>query len=212
MATDTALLIDLQRMVIEPDLDGTTWASGLWTFAEILGYCEQRQQQLIRETSLVGGWLQQGVLPNQEQQPVDATAMQRVWYAVYENAAGRCFPLNPSSRAAADLAIPKWRGGLDTPLVFGWAETETNTLTLMPAPLQGGTLHLYGAVLAETLTGLGVELTIPDEWIPTLHFGVLANMLGKQGRAYDPPRAAYCEGRWQEGLQAAHALTAGLLG
>ena len=31
-------------------------------------------------------------------------------------------------------------------------------------------------------------------------------MLGKQGRAYDEPRRAYCEERWDEGIAVGRAM------
>jgi len=208
--TDVALLTILQQKLLEPASDGVTWGSGLWTLAEVVQAIDQRQQHFLRESGLLGGWSEQALLPLQEQQPVPTDGVQRVWHGVAERPDGTCSPVNESDRATIDRLLTRWRSTPDWPVAFVWEDLASSTLTIAPAPLTGGRLHLFGPVLALTVatTALSTpeELTLVEDWIPYLAYGALAVLLSKHGRGYDAPRAAYCETRYQEGLQAAQAL------
>ena len=61
-----------------------------------------------------------------------------------------------------------------------------------------------GATLNPLATaGAGVLLGVPDDFSPYIKWGALADLLGQDGQARDVARSAYCESRWQEGLQIA---------
>ena len=211
--TDQQLLAEIQRLMIEPTVDsGLTWTSGLWTLDEVLGYANQRQQRFLADTCLTGGWFQQACLA-QEIQTLDEELV-FVQHAIYETPApsGVCTPLLPLSRFSADLANPGWTGQtLSAPRGYLVSQTGTNVLSLVPPPTDAGLLHLFGVVLAEVLDRSGVLLNIPDEWEPYHRYGVMADMLLKQGEAYDEPRGKYCEQRWQEGIDAARAVMEAML-
>lgn len=202
--TDQQFLDQLQRVLIEAPDSGATWPSGLWTAAEVVGYANGRQDRFLKETLLVTSWLSQAVVPGQAQQdlPVGWLATRNVFLtdATYT------YPLSPVARREADSLLPGWETNYGTPIGYLSEEWATRQLLLVPAPLNPATLQLFAALVGDTLTGLGVELTIPDECEPYLMYGVLADMFGKQGRAYDQPRAAYCEARYAEGVALAQAL------
>ena len=202
--TDQELLEQLQRMVIEaPDL-GATWPSGLWTAAEILGYANNRQDRFLKDTLMITNWLDTPVVPgNSGQDLPDGWLATRNAFVID---AGNTYPLSPIGRREADLLLPDWER---TPGRARWYLSEdraTRQILLVPPPLTGGMLHLFAALVGTVLDGAGTWLTVPDECEPYLMYGVLADMFGKQGRGYDAPRAAYCEARYDEGVQLAQAL------
>lgn len=202
--TDQELLEEVQRVVIEvPDL-GASWPSGLWTAAEVLGYANQRQDRFLKETLLVTSWLEAALLPTQSQQPLPDGWLATRNAFITNN--GRTYPLSPLSRREADSMVPGWETDLDIPLGYLLEEWATKTIALVPAPSTGGVLHLFAALVGNTLDASGIQLTIPEEGAPYLYYGVLADMFAKQGRAYDAPRAGYCEARYAEGVQLAQAL------
>lgn len=206
--TDRELLASVQRLMLEPTIDdGLSWISTLWTLPEVLAYANQRQQRFLADTCLTGGWFQMACLA-QETQTLDQELVY-VQHAIYETPApsGVCTPLLPLSRFSSDLSLPGWTGQTTTaPKGYLVGQTGTNVLSLVPPPVAAGLLHLFGVVLAEVLDRSGIYLNIPDEWVPYLRYGVMADMLGKQGEAYDEPRAKYCEQRWQEGVESAKAV------
>lgn len=57
-----------------------------------------------------------------------------------------------------------------------------------------------------------VAVSISDDFSAALKYGVLADMLSKVGRGQDLSRAAYCESRYQEGVEAAAIILAGWQG
>ena len=63
--------------------------------------------------------------------------------------------------------------------------------------------------LSGLLTGLGVKFTVPDECVPAIKWGVIADMLSKIGRAHDPERAAWAEQQYQEGVEATKIILRG---
>lgn len=210
--TDQQLLAELQQLAIEPFVDdGLTWLSGLWTLDEVLGYANQRQQRFLADTCLVGGWLQQTCLPQEIQTLSDEVVF--VNHALYEDGnPGTCTPLLALSRFSSDLAVPGWTGQTTTaPLGYLLGQTGTCELSLVPPPVTGGLLHLFGVFVADLLDRSGVQLIIPDEWEPYLRYGIMADMFGKQGEAYDAPKSQYCEQRWQEGVESAKAVLEALI-
>lgn len=204
MITDQQLMDELQRAVIEPPDSGATWPSGLWTTAEILGYCNQRQDRLLKDTLVATSWLDTPMVAQQAQQDLPDG-----WLATrnaFVTVAGEATPLSPVTRREADLMDAGWAQAPDLPQWYISEELATRQIVLVPPPLQQGVLRLYAALVGTVLDRSGIALTIPDELEPYLWYGVLADMFGKQGRAYDAPRAAYCEARYAEGVALGQAL------
>ncbi len=208
--TDRQLLSDIQRLMIEPTVDGgLTWTSTLWTGTEVLAYANQRQNRFLGETCLTGGWFEQATLA-QEIQTLDEDVIY-VKHAILENAAGVCHPLLPVSRFSADLALRGWPASTARPIGFMFEQTGTRTFSIVPPPTAVGLLHLFAVVVGALLDRSGITMDTPDEWIPTVRFGILEDMFAKQGEAYDEVRAGYCKERWQEGIDSAKAILEALL-
>ena len=206
-STDQDVLDQLQRAVVEgppaPDL-GVSWPSGLWTPEEVVGYLDQRQQRLLQETLVIAGWLQQALIPNQPIQPLPESWLATQHAMVEYN--GMTTPIDPASRPNADLEVYGWQQQMARPLAYVEIQTGTLSWEMIPTPLAGGLLHLFGTWLATTLDGTGITIAVPEDLVPYLYYGTLADMFGKQGRAYNKPLHDYCEERWQEGIAVARAM------
>jgi hypothetical protein len=79
----------------------------------------------------------------------------------------------------------------------------------MPATNSSGILWVLYVALSQTLDGTCVLFTVPDEFVPAIKWGAIADMLGKAGRANDPARAQIAEGLYQEGIEAAKIILSG---
>ena len=64
--------------------------------------------------------------------------------------------------------------------------------------------------LGTAADGSGIDLPIPDDYTVYIFWGVLAEMCGKQGEAYDPDRAQYCRDRYDEGVELARLMVTGV--
>lgn len=210
--TDRSVLASLQRRVLEPDDLGVTWPSGLWTRVEVVGYLNQRQHRFLRDTLLLGAHTQLDTIPNISRQalPDDWIATIRVGWK--DAVTGRLIGLPRGETFEADHGLPDWPRTLGTPVEFSEIESPNLEIALIPAPVDAGIIDLLYVGLAGVLGAdpTADELfTVPDVFVPALLYGVLADMLGKVGRAHDPERATYCEGRFREGVEVARFLLSG---
>lgn len=90
------------------------------------------------------------------------------------------------------------------PLAFSQISTPVLTLQLAPIPSDTGTLKLIVQKAGGTIDYQDpVALDVIDDWIWVIKWGVLAELLSKDGISQDLPRAQFCEEMWQKGLDAA---------
>lgn len=233
---DQSLLTAVQYALVEPPTGGLSYASELWSVAEILGALDHRQQRLLKTTHLQVGIVEIPTVIGQERytlpddwiatvmvlwgdQTVNEAGQQVVAWAgggatVLWEDLGDFIRIREVPRAdmhQADLGHPTWETTPARPLAYSDADTPTRTIQLMPAPHAAGTLYVLYVPLAQPPTGAGEPLQVPDEWcLPVLKYGVLATALGKVGRPHDPQRAQYCEWRARLGEEVTRLLLAGM--
>ena len=99
-----------------------------------------------------------------------------------------------------------WNTEPTTPQAYSIATTPPVSLQLFPIPIDIGTLKILsiqsGAAVS-TYTLLG----IPDDFSWIVKWGVLSDLLSKDGPARDEPRAEYCNQRYQQGIMLANLFT-----
>ena len=109
-----------------------------------------------------------------------------------------------------DNAYPGWEtagpGSFET--LYGYIENPQDIGSIeLARPITGGTTISIEYVPKQTLTlGTCEPLLVPETFMPFIKYGILADMLGKQGEANDPQRAQYCEQRFRDGIELAKAL------
>jgi hypothetical protein len=126
---------------------------------------------------------------------------------VWKSSTGVFTPLVRSDGWEADAALPTWRYDLAPhPILYMDGDQPTLVLQTAPGALMAGQLQILFVALPATLDGLGTVFTVPDEFVPAVKWGAIADMLSKAGRAHDPARAQYAEARWEEAIQAAKIM------
>lgn len=90
----------------------------------------------------------------------------------------------------------------------------TNTLTdsnqqlvIFPPASQEGVLEVVSVNAPTALVDSTSLISFCDNLVPYLRWGVMAEILNKDGELNDPNRAAYCATRWQEGIFIAKQYT-----
>ncbi len=84
------------------------------------------------------------------------------------------------------------------------------TIQVAPAPIAAGRFVLLYIPQGAPLTGTGDAITLTDEYaLPVLKYGLLADLLNKDGRGKTPAKAAYCELRFQLGIDMSQILLRG---
>jgi hypothetical protein len=210
--TDQEMLSDVQLMVLEPRDNGATWPSGLWTAAEVLAYLNQRQHRFLKETAMVTatGYVSFAIGQQQAALPTDWIATIR---CTWRNGTTLVYsPMYDGDSQEADWGRPLWAGTQGTPLTWTDAEDPPPQLRITPMPDVAGRVEMVYVALADICDGTGVPLTVPEAFLPHLRYGILADMFWKQGRAFDPVRAAYAESRYAEGIEVGRRFVNGLVG
>lgn len=210
--TDQTLLSAVQTVVLEAPNGGLTFPSGLWTPEEVVTYANQRQADLLKRALVTRVRATIPTIPNntRHQLPADWILSTRVaWQRL--PAPGTILGLRRGDELEIGLATPNWeyQPVAADPYVYMDGDTPALQIQVAPPSQDAGLLHLCYVAIGETLTGGGVTLTIPDLLVPTLKYGILADMFSKLGRAFDPTRAALCEARYAMGIAASQILMAG---
>lgn len=209
--TDQTVLNEIQGHLVEPQDNGATWASGHWTVSEVIGHLNNIQYDFLKRTQILLKRGSLATLPEvfRHDLPVDLISIHRV---VWKSA----------DTPAVYTEVPRsdgWEADhttLDWPYEFaqvpkGYTDGELPSLQIetFPAVNVAGQLQVLYSYLSTLLTGLGVNFTVPDEFVPCIKWGVMADMLGKVGRGHDPQRAEYCSQRYEEGIEAAEIMLSG---
>lgn len=222
--TDQEILTRLQYHLIEAPDGGVSWPSGLWTREEILSALNQRQSKFLKETLLLVQPASPDLavsaavaLPPPSTQLVGQTRVNlptdliRIVSLVWvDGSTGLIRELLRSDSFEADHAIPTWdQTPAAYPLVYMEYETPTLQVQIAPAPLNAGVLQLLYVPKGAVLAGGGTALAVPDEFGHAIQYGVLADMLSKDGRGKDPTRATYAEQRFTLAIDLARIILKG---
>ena len=204
--TDAEVLTEIVAGVLEDP----TFASGLWTLAEVLALLNNRQQRFLKETRVGAAVAIVPWVPGQPEAdlPVDwvDTVCAR-WHALVTD---RWTPVTGSDSFEFDHLTPDESLTVNPPQAWRRSDLETLRIALGPPPIAPGELELVYVALAAALDGSGIACEVPDALCPYLKYGVWEDMLSKEGRGKDLIRARYCGQRWEEGVALARALNDGL--
>lgn len=210
--TDQELLNEIQYHMLETPNDGASWISELWTDTEVLSYINSRQQRFLTETGIVVSRATLTTIPNTPRHtlPQDWIATRRM---VWKTLTGNSYtPVHKMSWETADNGAITWPHDTGVSRPNGYIESSDMTRTLevhlVPAVSDGGILQAWYLAQPTEVLGSGTTFSLPDECLAIIKWGVMADMLSKEGRSHDPERAAYCELRWQEGIDITKATMA----
>lgn len=212
--SDIDQLTEIQLVLQEDDL----FSNGLWTLQEVITYFNQRQYRFLFETKVLAAHATIGWTPGEPEQPLPPDWIASIAALWHDLASGRYFPLPEADRFQTDhLFGPTAVATTGRPQAYLDADTtDTLTIAVAPAPAAPGAVDLLYVALSEPLdedavdcSGPGELFTVPDEFVPYLKYGVLADMLSKEGRGQDLLRARYCEQRFTEGITLAQTLLEG---
>lgn len=202
------LLDEIQHHLLETPDGGATWGSGLWTASEVVAYLNQRLARFLVETGVIQSRTTVVGVANQEiyDLPTDWIETRRVAWA----AGATTSELPRQDAFVADSWIPTWESITATrPSVYVEDPNISLQIRVARKPSQAGTLDLIGIRQHPTMTNDCSILSLPDEWCVYVKWGVMADMLSKEGEANDPERAALCEARFDEGVNLARLLMGG---
>lgn len=211
------LLNEIQyHLLCTADL-GQTW--DLWSKDEVLNRLNERLRHFMMITGIVvqrafflSGTTGSSVL--------SLTPMLRVLRVSYDAADPTQLPvysyinkkiLQPTDQLQADLLFPDWQTSSATPFSYIQDPQRPSEITIVPAMPVNSRVELLFVPFPAEITASSVSLPIPNVFTPFLKWGVIADLLSKEGEANDPERAAYAESLYQLGLALAKAMQTGEL-
>ena len=209
-----------------------TLLSDMFTMTEIIDALNQRQQKFLLDTGIIGTRTTiaatQGI--SQYDLPVDNIMPRRLTWITSGSGSGTGYGIGGYGEGGygvggtvagatitaltrvdsweLDNGQPDWSSDDSTPIAW-YDNTLGQQKVGITRPNQNGTIGLLYIQLATTLTGLGIAMTIPDDWTPYVLWGALADLLNHDGPAYDPVRGKYSEQRYQEGIELARLVLKG---
>lgn len=200
--TDRDLVTQIQYHLLEP-ATGSSWTgSDQFTLADLTKALQKRRDQLLADTGcVVTRTTGIATLPPQSRIffDDDVVAIRRL---AFVDADGVVTPLLPSdilaqrNYSSAELYTP------GDPYSYSSASARPTEIILVPPTMNPGTLDMVsvntGAALDPTV---GVVLGLPDDYAWAVKWGAMADILSKDGPARDPVRSAYCERRYQLGVE-----------
>jgi hypothetical protein len=198
--TDNQILNEIQYHLVESVDGGVAWSSELWEADEVIGYLNDRQRRFLIDTGLILSQETLNTTPNVETHPLPADwmATRRVsWHTPTTRV-----PLMRGDSLQADTYDGTTYNTAIRPKLYFDTETPTLQIRISPASFDNGVLELWYVALPAALSNTGISLVLPDECAATIKWGVLADMLSKVGRGYDPERAKYCESLYEAGVEA----------
>lgn len=203
--TDQELLNDIQYKLVETANNGASMTTTLWTVPEIVQYMNDRQRQLLRETGIV---VKTGTLSGlrgvkRYELPEDCISVRRVAWHSTRNIIKELIRTDPFT---LDNMVAAWGNIPGTPQVYLESTTPYQVYEVYPAPLDSGYFHIVYLSVETDLSNTGVRCSVPDEFAMYIMYGALADCWKKAGPGQDLIRAAYCEERFQEGIDLGRAL------
>lgn len=199
------LLDEIQFHMLEVANFGASMSSGLWTMTEVLNYINLRTYRFLLETGILQ---QRTTIPNAADNevvnlPTDLIDIKRVAWT--RGATTNELPRTDLNQI--DSWIPDWQTvGATDPAVYAQAPEPSLQVQLARVPTQPGDVDLTYVARHPAVTNNCDIFPLPDEWVPFVKYGVLADMWAKEGEANDPERASYCEQRYTEGVGLARLL------
>jgi hypothetical protein len=210
MIAATDQFVELQWRLLDTGGTSFQFPSGLWSTDEVIEYFTERQNRFNRDTKLLLAHLPLAFSAAQASAaaPVDWIATQNgTWIDTPTRTAST---VTTGDRYAAEHGISQTNNPPLRPVILDDQSAGPLTIELYPPPVTEGVLDLlYATVLTAIAADSDATFDLPDDFVPFVTYGVLADMLSKDGRGQDLARAAYCEERYSSGVKIAAIMLEG---
>ena len=211
MTTDQQLLNELQYSTIEEPNQGQAFSTEIWGVDEVAAYMNDRIKRFVSETRIA---LVHETLPSVVDQKLydlndlddDLIDLHRV---AWLDTAGRSYELQRRDKLSFDLLLANWGNTSGIPMGYSIVTEPQMTIQVIPAPNVDGVFDFLYTAVTTVVSNTGVTIPLPADFCPYIKWGVLADMLKKDGPAHDMPRSDYCEQRFTEGVELAKILLRG---
>lgn len=186
-----------------------TLLTAMFSATEIVDSMNRVQQKFLLDTGMhttrttFAGFAAQ----SQYALPTDSTRPRRLTWTDASDGLTRA--LTQVETWELDQGYQQWPSDQQVPIAWLEDDQPQQVVQLAATPVNPGVISLLYVQLAATLTGLGVALSVPDDWSPYILWGTLAELLSSDGPPFDPLRAQYASRRYEEGVELARVVLGG---
>jgi len=199
------VLAEVQRHFLEPVIDnGKTWQ--LWTEEEVQEVLHLRLQRFLIDSEILRKEHTAVASSGTVRKPTDLLRLRRVEWE-YLDRRKRPRGLTRIDLKQADQAYPGWETSTGEP--HSYIEEPSPTyldVTMVPPPDDAGLVRMRYVPMGELAEGECPKLPIPRMFTWALKWGIIADLLHKEGEANDPVRARAAEELYQLGVKLTRAL------
>lgn len=197
---DTVRLI--QYHFLEPSTGNSWTGSEQFTLSDLTNSIQKRRDQLLADTGCVVTRTSGIALTPTVSKIFLSDRVIAIRRLAFLDSSGVIHPLIPTDILSQrnfqsdELFTP---GDVYT---YSSASARPTEIILVPPSNQPGTLDLVAVQTGAVLNpSIGVLLGIPDDYVWAIKWGAMADLLAKDGPARDHVRSAYCERRYQLGVE-----------
>lgn len=186
-----------------------TWqGTDMFTMADLVGALQRRRNQFLLDSACVQSQELVAVGPvppaGRFDLPESYITVRR---AAWKTVAGVYTPLWRSDEWGFNAFAPTWMQTPAKPRNFSISMTPPVMMQLAPVPLDAGNVDLVSVRIgAELDVDANTLMGIPDDFCWIVKYGAMADLLSKEGEAYDPVRAEYCQQRYAQGVNLARLM------
>lgn len=216
--TNQDLIVDIEYALMEPPTPTVWTGSEQFTLPLIVEALDSALQQFLVDTGVVLlRSLTAGVTPDADGRITLSSTVVTIRRAAWVMANGTVIPLKREDEWGLTHFAPAWPQNPAAPdqtwpTGYSVGVTPPLVVQLAPAPLVAGTLDLLYVETGATIDTTNTLIWVPDDWSWVIKWRALAQLLSRDGLAYDPQRAAYCEARYEQGVQMVKAASVVLNG
>jgi hypothetical protein len=206
-STDAQLLSQIEYHLIEPQSGipaAPAWAGTAMFPADAYtdALTRRRDRFLLDTHSVIGHFSATGVSAGSSRVVLPSSIID-VRRVAFLDATNTYTNLWRDDEFAANAFDTSWGTTVGTPpTTYSVISTPPYTLALIPPPGDVGSLDLLAIAQGPPLNpAVGIVLGTPDNYAWAIKYGAMADLLSQDGAGRDLQRAAYCEMRYQEGVQ-----------
>ena len=208
--TTADLQPEIQFALLETSAVG--YSSGLYTEAEVAARLNYRLYDFAKQTGcLVSTSNHFTTTAGQRDYTLYSDTMDLL-HVAYTNDSGQLVAIPRGDPQETDLFLNDIVTSADIPTIYTIELGDVNTISLIPPPdASSRAVHIIFTRRPTALpSSAGSDvIDLPNDFIPFVKYGVLADLFNKAGETHDPARAAICEGLYQLGVQVVKSWVVG---
>jgi hypothetical protein len=198
------LIGTIQYHLLEPFSPGVWTGTGQFTLDKLTAATQRRRDQFLLETGMIVSRDIEFLPPPPATRIILGDRTLDVRRVSVFNAAGDFSQLARGNEEEWRDYLPQWSTTPDVPLAYSVVATDPTTIQVAPPPVDAYAASLLMINAPPPVNPASNDpFGVPDDFCWVVKWGALADLLGVDGDAADPGRAAYCENRWQDGIELA---------